>query len=174
MQPKYLSEIFVAAAAKRLSASDLELGPSGQYELATTAKIREEFPGLDGEREFDSKFNVRLGESSDPIIDLSQAKHCRAQISHSANPPEWELRYPWNWAIDSIKEGDSLFLALTRKTGKLNFIVVNEGTTNEWQLICLFGLQPQGASFVSRKILPFSVPELNFGTHLMLEESFII
>ena len=67
-----------------------------------------------------------------------------------------------------MKAGDTLFLAKDQG-GVLWFIVAPEGSTSEQQLFWLFGLRPEGKSFVSREFSD-EEPELDFAARFILDE----
>jgi hypothetical protein len=67
-----------------------------------------------------------------------------------------------------MQEGDTLFLARDRD-GVLWFIVAPAGSTSEQQLFWLFGLRPEGRSFVSREVSD-DEPRLDFAARFILDE----
>ena len=73
-----------------------------------------------------------------------------------------------NLVTESMRERDTLFLALT-KEGILYFIVAPEGSTSERQFSWLFDLYPSDQSFVSREVVS-SESELDFAARFILEE----
>ncbi|WP_294607162.1 type II restriction endonuclease [uncultured Roseovarius sp.] len=166
MRRGQLADYFEGVGVKRLSAVDAELKTSNQHEVGTTRKMRDDFLGEDHQKKFDAVY-VWLGEDQDGITAEGWATHYDARLN-KPRAAEWRLYYPSNPVTEAMKAGDTLFLAKDRH-GLLWFIVAPEGSTSEQQLFWLFGLRPEGQSFVSREFTD-AEPELDFAARYILDE----
>lgn len=166
MKRGQLADYFEGVGVKRLSAVDAEPKTSNQHEVGTTRKMREDFIGEDHQKKFEAVY-VWLGEDQDGITAEGWATHYDAR-RNKPRAAEWRLYYPSNPVTEAMQAGDTLFLAKDRG-GLLWFIVVPEGSTSEQQLFWLFGLRPEGQSFVSREFSD-EEPELDFAARFILDE----
>jgi len=166
MKRGQLADYFEGVGVKRLSAVDAEPKTSNQHEVGTTRKMRDDFLGEDHQKKFDAVY-VWLGEDQDGITAEGWATHYDARRNRP-RAAEWRLYYPSNPVTEAMQAGDTLFLAKDRH-GLLWFIVVPEGSTSEQQLFWLFGLRPEGQSFVSREFSD-EEPELDFAARFILDE----
>ena len=128
--------------------------------------MRDDFLGEDHQKKFDAVY-VWLGEDQDGITAEGWATHYDAR-QNKPRAAEWRLYYPSNPVTEAMKARDTLFLAKDRH-GQLWFIVAPEGSTSEQQLFWLFGLRPEGQSFVSREFTD-AEPELDFAARYILDE----
>lgn len=161
-----LSDYFEGVGVKRLSAVDAEPKTSNQHEVGTTKKMRDDFLGETHQQKFPAIY-IWLGGDQDGIIEESWATHYDARLN-KPRAAEWRLYYPSNPVTEAMREGDTLFLARDHG-GVLWFIVAPEGSTSEQQLFWLFGLRPEGKSFVSREFSD-EEPELDFAARFILDE----
>ncbi len=163
----HLSDYFAGVGVKRLSAVDANPNRSHQHEVGTTARMRQDFLGTEQAKRFHSVY-VWLGEEQNSFSATGWATHydARANIPHRS--AEWRLYYPANAVTEAMSEGDTLFLARHRD-GTLWFIVTPQGSTSEQQLYWLFGVRPDGPSFVSRGVSE-DEPTLDFASRFILEE----
>lgn len=162
----HLGDYFEGVGVKRLSAVDANPKKSNQHEVGTTAKMRADFLG-----EQQSRFNavyVWLGEEQEGFSEEGWATHYDTRENDPTRSPEWRLYYPANPITEAMTEGDTLFLA-KHQDGTLWFIVAPEGSTSEQQLFWLFGVRPEGRSFVSREVSD-DEPRLDFAARFILEE----
>ncbi|WP_111735568.1 type II restriction endonuclease [Roseovarius amoyensis] len=166
MKRGQLADYFEGVGVKRLSAVDTEPKTSNQHEVGTTRGMRGAFLGEDHQRKFDAVY-VWLGEDQDGITAEGWATHYDAR-RNKPRAAEWRLYYPSNPVTEAMKAGDTLFLAKDRHE-ILWFIVAPEGSTSEQQLFWLFGLRPEGQSFVSREFTD-AEPELDFAARYILDE----
>lgn len=166
MKRGQLADYFEGIGVKRLSAVDAEPKTSNQHEVGTTRKMRDDFLGEDHQKKFDAVY-VWLGEDQDGITAEGWATHYDARLN-KPRAAEWRLYYPSNPVTEAMTAGDTLFLAKDRH-GFLWFIVAPEGSTSEQQLFWLFGLRPEGQSFVSREFTD-AEPELDFAARYILDE----
>ena len=162
-----LANYFSGVGVKRLSAVDAERAKSNQHEVGTTRNMRDDFLGAPQRQEFDTVY-VWLGEEQDGFKVVSTATHYDSRINQPNKYPEWRLYYTKNDVTETMRRGNTLFLAKDRNE-VLYFIVTPEGSTSEQQLSWLFGLHPQGELFVSRDYTKEG-PELDFAARFILDE----
>lgn len=167
MKRGQLSDYFEGVGVKRLSAVDAEPKTSNQHEVGTTVKMRDDFLGETHQQKFPAIY-IWLGGDQEGFTEDSWATHYDARIKNEDRAPEWRLYYPSNPVTEAMKAGDTLFLAKDQG-GVLWFIVAPEGSTSEQQLFWLFGLRPEGKSFVSREFSD-EEPELDFAARYILDE----
>lgn len=167
MKRGQLSDYFEGVGVKRLSAVDAEPKTSNQHEVGTTVKMREDFLGEAHQQKFPAIY-IWLGGDQEGFTEEGWATHYDARIKKEDRAPEWRLYYPSNPVTEAMRAGDTLFLAKDQG-GVLWFIVAPEGSTSEQQLFWLFGLRPEGKSFVSREFSD-EEPELDFAARFILDE----
>lgn len=166
MRHGQLSDYFEGVGVKRLSAVDAEPKTSNQHEVGTTKKMRDDFLGETHQEKFPAIY-IWLGGDQEGFTEESWATHYDARLN-KPRAAEWRLYYPSNPVTEAMKAGDTLFLAKDQG-GVLWFIVAPEGSTSEQQLFWLFGLRPEGKSFVSREFSD-EEPELDFAARFILDE----
>ncbi|WP_140848824.1 type II restriction endonuclease [Paracoccus sp. FO-3] len=166
MKRGQLSDYFEGVGVKRLSAVDAEPKTSNQHEVGTTKMMRDDFLGETHQQKFPAIY-IWLGGDQEGFTEESWATHYDARIN-KPRAAEWRLYYPSNPVTEAMSEGDTLFLAKDQ-SGVLWFIVAPEGSTSEQQLFWLFGLRPEGKSFVSREFSD-AEPELDFAARFILDE----
>ena len=166
MKRGQLSDYFEGVGVKRLSAVDAEPKTSNQHEVGTTKMMRDDFLGETHQQKFPAIY-IWLGGDQEGFTEESWATHYDARIN-KPRAAEWRLYYPSNPVTEAMREGDTLFLAKDQ-SGVLWFIVAPEGSTSEQQLFWLFGLRPEGKSFVSREFSD-AEPELDFAARFILDE----
>ena len=166
MKRGQLSDYFEGVGVKRLSAVDAEPKSSNQHEVGTTRKMRDDFVGETHKQKFPAIY-IWLGGDQEGFTEESWATHYDARLDIPGRT-EWRLYYPSNPVTEAMKTGDTLFLAKDQ-SGVLWFIVAPEGSTSEQQLFWLFGLRPEGKSFVSREFSD-EEPELDFAARFILDE----
>ena len=173
MKRGQLSDYFEGVGVKRLSAVDAEPKSSNQHEVGTTRKMRDDFLGELHQQKFPAIY-IWLGSDQEGITEESWATHYDARLNKPRSA-EWRLYYPSNPVTEAMRESDTLFLAKDQD-GVLWFIIVPAGTTSEQQLFWLFGLRPEGTTFVSREFSN-EEPELDaiinkFGTRFPKTDEF--
>ena len=166
MRRGQLRDCFAGAGVKRLTAVDAEPARSNQHEIGTTRPMCDQFLG-ETRQEF-SVIYVWLGREQEGFTAQGRATHYDTRENRPDRGPEWRLYYRANPVTEAMQEGDALFLALTNER-QLYFIVAPGGSTSERQLSWLFGLQPEGRSFVSREVAG-DEPELDFAARFILDE----
>ncbi|WP_407474945.1 type II restriction endonuclease [Sulfitobacter sp. PM12] len=162
-----LSDYFEGVGVKRLSAVDAEPKRSNQHEVNTTPQMRDKFLGSTQHQKFPAIY-IWLGGDQEGFTEESWATHYDTRLNNPDRSAEWRLYYPSNPITEAMKAGDTLFLAKDQ-SGVLWFIVAPEGSTSEQQLFWLFGLRPEGKSFVSREFSD-EEPELDFAARFILDE----
>lgn len=167
IQRGQLSDYFEGVGVKRLSTVDAEPKKSNQHEVGTTKEMRNEFLGETNQQKFPAIY-IWLGGDQEGFTEESWATHYDSRLKNPDRSPEWRLYYPSNPVTEAMKAGDTLFLAKDQG-GVLWFIVAPEGSTSEQQLFWLFGLRPEGKSFVSREFSD-EEPELDFAARFILDE----
>ena len=167
MRRGQLRDHFAGVSVKRLTAVDADSAKSNQHEVGTTRDMRDQFLGQKAKEEFPATY-VWLGREQDGFTVEATATHYDARENNPHRPPEWRLYYSANPVTEAMREGDALFLALTNDR-HLWFIVAPGASTSERQLSWLFGLQPEGRSFVSREVAD-NEPELDFAARFILDE----
>ena len=166
MKRGQLSDYFEGVGVKRLSAVDAEPKTSNQHEVGTTKKMRDDFLGETHQQKFPAIY-IWLGGDQEGFTEESWATHYDARLN-KPRAAEWRLYYPSNPVTEAMHESDTLFLAKDQ-SGVLWFIVAPDGSTSEQQLFWLFGLRPEGKSFVSREFSD-EEPELDFAARFILDE----
>ena len=167
MKRGQLADYFAGVGVKRLSAVDANPGRSNQHEIGTTREMRKEFLGESQQEKFRAIY-VWLGEDQDGFTAEGWATHYDARIRNPDRAAEWRLYYPPNPVTETMQEGDTLFLAKD-SGGVLWFIVTPAGSTSEQQLFWLFGVRPEGRSFVSREVSD-DEPQFDFAARFILDE----
>lgn len=167
MRRGHLRDYFSGASVKHLSAVDADPTRSNQHEIGTTLSMRDQFLA-ENQRERFSVVYIWLGQDQDGFSVSGQATHYDARAHNPNRSPEWRLYYETNMVTETMRENDTLFLAMDPNR-LLYFIVTPSGSTSESQLSWLFGLSPRGISFVSREIEKNGT-ELDFAARFILDE----
>lgn len=167
MRRGQLRDYFAGVGVKRLTAVDAEPRRSNQHEIGTTRAMRRQFLGEVQHQRFRATY-VWLGEDQDGFTAEATATHYDAREQQEHRAPEWRLYYPSNPVTEAMREGDTLFLAMTNDE-RLYFIVTPKGSTSERQLSWLFDLNAKGRSFVSREVSG-DEPEIDFAARFILDE----
>lgn len=166
MTNSYLRDHFIGVGAKRLSAVDAEPSQSHQHEVGTTQEMRRLFLGENNQRF--RTFYVWLDDDENAIVTVGESNHYDVRENLPRRSPEWRLYYRGNTVTETMSQGDSLFLAMTRDAS-LYFIVAPRNSTSERQLSWLFGLSPAGQRFESREINE-DAGELGFAARFILDQ----
>ena len=166
MNHSHLRDLFVGVGAKRLTAVDAERNRSNQREVGTTQDMRLQFLG-ENYRKYRTIY-VWLDDDETSIVVEGESTHYDAREGRPNRSPEWRLYYRRNSVTETMSQGDSLFLAMTRDES-IYFVVTPPDSTSERQLSWLFGLRPMGQTFASREI-DGEGTELGFAAHFILDE----
>ena len=167
MRRGQLRDYFAGVGVKRLTAVDAEPRRSNQHEIGTTQAMRRQFLGEVQHQRFRATY-VWLGGDQDGFTAEGTATHYDAREQQEHRSPEWRLYYPSNPVTEAMREGDTLFLAMTNDE-RLYFVVTPKGLTSERQLSWLFDLNAKGRSFVSREVSG-DEPEMDFAARFILDE----
>ena len=167
MRRGQLRDYFAGVGAKRLTGVDADPSQSNQHEVGTTNDMRHQFLRENQHEQFPAIY-VWLGEDQDGFTVEGTATHYDTRQKQAHRSPEWRLYYTSNPVTESMREHDTLFLAMTNDR-LLYFIVAPEGSTSERQLSWFFDLHPKGQSFVSREVGD-NEPELGFAARFILDE----
>ncbi len=166
MTNSYLRDHFVGVGAKRLTAVDAEPSRSNQHEVGTTRDMRRHFLG-ENNRRFKTVY-VWLDDEENAILVGGEANHYDAREGQPHRSSEWRLYYRRNAVTEIMSRGDALFLAKARDE-TIYFVVAPPDSTSEKQLSWLFGLSPEGHTFVSKPIDEQGI-ELGFAARFILDE----
>lgn len=168
----HLRDYFAGVGVKRLRAADAEPKVSNQHEIGTTSQMRRQFLHTDGKERFKAIF-VWLADDQDCFIDEGWATHSGTRSNQAHQDPEWRLCYRANRVTESMRQGDTLFLAMT--PGRtLYFIVTPDGSTSQRQVSSLFGLSASDSPsaktlFVSREVKT-GEPDLDLSARMILDQ----
>ena len=167
MRRGQLRDYFTGVGVKRLTAVDAERARSNQHEVGTTRDMRDQFCREEPRRDNPTVY-IWLGEDQDGYTVEGTATHYDTREYQLRRSPRGASLLPFNPVTEVMREGDTLFLAMNGD-GLLYFVVASAGSTSERQLSWLFGLRPEGQSFVSREFLD-DEPELDFAARYILDE----
>ncbi|MCY3996869.1 MAG: type II restriction endonuclease [Rhodobacter sp.] len=162
-----LRDCFVGVGAKRLSAVDANRARSNQHEVGTTREMVTQFLG-ESRRQDNPTVYIWLGGDQASLSVDGTATHYDTRARQPHRNPEWRLYYQSNPVTETMREGDTLFLAMN-DAGLLYFIVAPDGSTSERQLSWLFDVRPGAGDFVSRGFADDG-PELDFPARYILGE----
>lgn len=167
MKRGHLSEYFVGAAVKRLSAVEANPARSNQHEFGTTESVRQ-FLGA-AKRQFEAHY-IWIGDEQESFSEDGRATYYDTRESQPHRRPEWRVFYSGNAVTAAMTEGDTLFVAL-RPAGELLFIVTPPQSTIEAQLLWLFGFESQpGFRFEGTTPDQSGDAALDFAARLILDE----
>ena len=138
MTPGHLRDYFACVGVKRLRAADAEPKVSNQYEIGTTSQMRRPLLHTDGNERFKTIF-VWLPDDQDCVIDEGWATHYGTRSDQARQDPEWRLCHRANRVSELMRQGDTLFLAMTPGRA-MYFIVTPDESTSQRQVSSLFGL----------------------------------
>lgn len=172
MTRRHLRDYFVGVGVKRLRAVDTEPKTSDQHEIGTTSQMRREFLHADAKERFKTTF-VWFADDQDCVIDEGWATHCGPRSNQAHWDPDWRLCYRANRVTELMRQGDTLFLAITPGR-KLYFIVTPDRSTSQRQVSWLFGLSPSDPPstktfFLTRELNPGG-PDLDLSARMILDE----
>src|SRR3989338_5025413 len=139
-----LTDIFVAAAAKYLTAVDAEPSKSNQHEIGGLPRsgIGEAigYPA-DGQKVYIPATMVYISEGDDdPIISEDIVTWYDTRFANPNRGPEFRLYYRGNEVTEMLSEGDFFLVSLT-KEGSLLMIFCKAASQTEYQLKTIFGAQ---------------------------------
>lgn len=167
MKRGFLSEYFVSAAAKRLSAVETDPNSSNQHEFNGSQPLKKLF-GLSEPEKFVARF-IWLGQENESVSADGFLTWYDARKNHPTRT-EYRLYFPTNEVMDLASPGDFLFLA-RRTDNSILVIITALGSTLERQLQWLFGIEDQTTlQFTLNEFENEDDVELDFATRLILEE----
>jgi len=172
----YLSDYFVAVAAKRLAAVDADAATSNQHEVTGSEALLRILGDQDRKRHrngSDDRFTatyIWLGGEQEAVSEEGWLSWYDARRNDPKRSAEWRLYYQGNPVTEIMRPGDTLFVA-RRPDDHLLFIVTPDGTNIQSQLLWLFGLAEQpGLAFEQREITQDTGGELDFAARYILDE----
>ena len=137
-----LSEHFIFAAGKSLSAVDAVPSRSNQHEIGGLVRVGfgEAIGGIQsGEKLQIPCLMVWLSDDDDSHLISTTVTWYDARAGKAHRAPEYRLYYPGNEVTERIGEGDFLLTAL-RHNNELVICFAPKDSQVEWQLRSLFGL----------------------------------
>jgi len=137
-----LSEHFIFAAGKSLSAVDAVPSRSNQHEIGGLVKVG--FGEAIGEIQSGEKLQISclmvwLSDDDEHRLISTTVTWYDARAGKAHRAPEYRLYYPGNEVTERIGEGDFLLTAL-RHNNELVICFAPKDSQVEWQLRSLFGL----------------------------------
>lgn len=176
MRRGYLSDHFVAVAAKRLAVVDTITEKSNQHEVTGSKVLRRilgettrSAPRVGEDSRFHATY-IWLGGEQEALSEEGRLSWYDSRANDPKRSAEWRLYYQSNPVTELMQPGDSLFVA-RRPDDHLLFIVTPEGTDIESQLVWLFGLVEQpGLAFEQREITRENGGEVDFAARYILDE----
>lgn len=137
-----LSEHFIFAAGKSLSAVDAVPSRSNQHEIGGLVKVG--FGEAIGEIQSGEKLQIPclmvwLSDDDEHLLISTTVTWYDARAGKAHRGPEYRLYYPGNEVTERICEGDFLLTAL-RHNNELVICFAPKDSQVEWQLRSLFGL----------------------------------
>jgi hypothetical protein len=166
MRRGLLSDYFVGAAVKRLSAVEADSERSHQHEFAG-GHLRKMF-GDEDRLEFPARF-IWLSDEQEGISEDGKLSWYDSRRNNPDRSAEYRLYYFDNGVTSLMKEGDSFFVA-TRRDGSTMVIITPEGSTIESQLAWLFGIEGKNESFESTEVTEDESFRLDFAARYILDE----
>ena len=161
----HLTAFFVAVAAKRLSAVEVDPARSHQHELNGVTELRKL---LGSTRATIPAQFIWLGDEQEAVTDDGTLTWYDARENHPTRS-EWRLYFPSNPVTEVAAAGDAIFLA-KRTDRSVMLIVTPSGSTIEQQLLWLFALPDNiGPEFEPRPI-DDKDPRLDFAVRTILDE----
>ena len=166
-----LTDIFDGAAAKYLSAVEVDRFVSHQHEFNGVASFRAVFGEAGEPVRFPATYYwLEDEEDGDPAIANSS---CTWSDVRRWTPDRTEYRLYYPTEADSVVRraavGDLLIL-VKEKTGRVLFVLCRSGTTIENQLLWLFGLSPTAQMSDSKDASQIADVPLGFAAWSVLED----
>jgi hypothetical protein len=167
MQRGYLSDLFSGVVVKRLTLVETITAKSNQHEFQGTRPLRQ-LLGEDDRRGIPTRFLWLSGEQetrSEPgFMSWSNVRKGKPRAA------EFHLYYSTNAVTEMMQVDDFLFIALQRD-GSLLAIIVPADSTDQNQLLWLFGLQDQPLfQFTYQPVDSENDAELGFAARYILDE----
>lgn len=163
----FLSEYFEGVAVKRLSAVETTPSKSNQHEFNGTEPLRRLLGEAD-RRRIPARF-IRIEDQGDATTADGTLTWYDSRRNQKHRSAEYRLYYLTNDVSQSLKEGDSLCLAM-RRDGSAIVIVTPPGSTIQNQLLWMFGIDHPELDFVVREITGGQSAEVDFAVRYILDE----
>lgn len=165
MKPGYLSQYFTGAAAKDLSAVEVDLSVSNQHEFNGVTPLRIIFG--ETRNTFPAKF-MYLTDDDDPVTDDGFLTWYNAREGKPRSA-EYRLYFPKTLVSMRAEEGDSLVIGV-QPDGKVLTIITQKGSTIDRQVKWLFGFSDRiHSGFSVRGELESESDRIAFTSSLILE-----
>lgn len=176
MRRGYLSDYFIAIAAKTLAGVDTSASKSNQHEVTGSKALRQilgdedrKFPRGGTDDRFTATY-IWLGGEQEAVSEEGRLSWYDSRANVPTRSAERRLYYQGNAVTEMMTPGDTLFVA-RRPDDHLLFIITPDGTTIQSQLLWLFGLTEQpGLNFEQREITPADDGEVDFAARYILDE----
>ena len=176
MRRGYLSDHFVAVAAKRLAVVDTITAQSNQHEVTGSKVLRRilgeitrSAPRVGADTRFHATY-IWLGGEQEALSEEGRLSWYDSRANDPKRSAEWRLYFQSNPVTELMQPGDSLFVA-RRPDDHILFIVTPDGTDIQSQLVWLFGLSEQPTlAFEQREITRDGGGEVDFAARYILDE----
>lgn len=171
MKRGHLSQYFVGAAAKRLSAVDIDPARSNQHEFGITRPMLDFIGSPDEPTQYPASFAYFPADGSEPTTDEAWLTIYDSRANNPNRGPEYRGYYPSNEATSLAREGDMLVIAQPRDEHRLLVLIAEQGSVETQRLSYLFGFEEPGQRFqsVSEEHLDSSRGLLDFTSKHILE-----
>lgn len=176
MRRGYLSDHFVAVAAKQLAVVDTITKQSNQHEVTGSKVLRRilgdvtrSAPRVGADTRFHATY-IWLGGEQEAMSEEGRLSWYDSRANDPKRSAEWRLYFQSNPVTEFMQPGDSLFIA-RRPDDHILFIVTPDGTDIQSQLVWLFRLSEQPAlAFEQREITRDGDGEVDFAARYILDE----
>ncbi len=167
-----LSDVFIAAAEKYLTAVDAVPAKSNQHEIGGLKKAgladHLGYPQNGSVISFTATMIYISADHEEPVICKDNLSWYDSRFNQAHRSAEYRLYYPTNAVSERFREGDYFLLALTTEH-TLVAVFTPPGSSAELQLKSLFGAVGQKASD-SLQALPLGASDLVLPVRLLLTE----
>lgn len=174
VKPGYLSQYFKGAAAKRLSAVEIDAVRSNQHELNGDRNLRDLLGECGDKVSFETSFVYLNDTDPEPVIDKGfmtwyDARQ-KARLERGVDRRECRLYFPDTQVTACGNAGDTLILARLQD-GSLLAVLAEGGSTVERQLQWLFGFKDLlHPGFSVRAELESDQVKIEFAARVILEQ----
>ena len=174
MKQGYLSQYFKSAAAKRLSAVEIDSVRSNQHELNGDRNLRQLLGECGDPVRFPTKFIYLTDQESEPITDTGfmtwYDARKKARLERGVNRRECRLYFPETTVTAAASAGDLLIVA-RMQDDTLLAILADGGSTVQRQLQWLFGFADLlDREFALRPDLERDRIRIEFAARVVLEQ----
>lgn len=171
MRHGHLSQYFAGAAAKRLSAVEVDASRSNQHEFGIVRPMLEFLGVPEGKREYPASFLFFPADGEEPVTEEAYLTLYDARTNQPNRRAEYRAYYPRNESIQLAREGDLLVIAKHQDSDRLLVVIAEQGAAEEQQLAFLFGFDDPGGLFqsVNESELDAAKGPLDFTARRILE-----